>query len=210
MSGRFGSVVFDLGGVLIDWDPRYLYRSIFGSDEAAMEVFLAEVCTPAWNRQIDAGKPFADAIAEKVALRPDQAERIRAFRLRWIETLGGSFEDVVALMRELRRAGVPVYALSNWSAETFGEARARFPFLAEFDGILISGEIGAAKPDAVIFRTFLARFGLEPSTTVFIDDTPANVTAARRVGLEAVLFENAGQLRTELAARGFPVGAQES
>jgi 2-haloacid dehalogenase len=206
---RFDAVVFDLGGVLIDWNPRYLYRGLF-ADETAMERFLAEVCTPAWNHSMDAGRPTAEAISELIAAHPDQADLIRAWRARAAEMLGGAYEDVVAVMRELRAAGVSVYALSNWSAETFGEARSRFPFLSEFDGILISGEIMAAKPDPVIFRTFLERFGLIPSRVLFLDDQPLNVAAARASGIEAIQFESAATLRRELAGRGLPVGLAEA
>jgi 2-haloacid dehalogenase len=204
VKSRFDAVVFDLGGVLIDWNPRHLYRGLF-ADEAAMERFLAEVCTPAWNHAMDAGRPVAEAIGELVVAHPDQAELIRAWHARWAEMLGGTYEDVVAIMRELRAGGVRVYALSNWSAETFEETRSHFPFLAEFDGILISGEIKAAKPDPVVFRTLLDRFGLEPGRTVFLDDTPKNVVAARAAGIDAILFESAARLRSDLAARGLPV-----
>ena len=195
------AVVFDLGGVLIDWDPRYLYRKLL-RDETAVEEFLATVATPEWNAEQDRGRPFADAVAELAARHPAKAAAIAAYHDRWPEMLGGDIPGTVALLAELRAAGVPVYALSNWSAETFPLARERFPFLAWFDGLMISGEERVAKPDRRIFELLLDRFGLTPAATVFVDDADANVRAARAVGLDAVLFRDAAQLRRELAARG--------
>ena len=209
MRSLYDAVVFDLGGVMIDWNPRHLYRSIF-DDEAAMERFLAEICTPAWNHSMDAGRPFAEGIADLVAQHPEWEPQIRAWRLRWSEMLRGEYDDCVALMRELKAGGVRVYALSNWSAETFGETRARFPFLAEFDGILISGEAGCAKPDPAIFQAFLDRFGLDPSRCLFLDDTPGNVRAAEEAGMAAIRYEGVPRLREDLAGRGLPVSIQGS
>ena len=205
MTTRITTVVFDLGGVLIDWDPRHLYRKLFAGDEAGMERFLAEVCTQEWDASLDAGRPFAEGVAELVAAHPDQAELISAFWLRWSEMLGEAFEGTVAILRELRRAGFRTYALSNWSTETFPVARSRYSFLDEMDGILISGEVKVAKPDPAIFRHFLARFRLTPDATVYIDDRPANVTAAAEFGLTAVRFVDAAQLRSDLRRLGLPL-----
>ncbi len=199
------AVVFDLGGVLIDWNPRYLYRKIFGADEAAMERFLSEVCTPVWNARLDAGRPFAEGVTELMREYPGQAEVIEAYRSRWQEMLGGAFPENVEVMRELRRANVPVYALSNWARETYAVTRSRFPFLDEFDGILISGDVGIGKPDPAIFRELLQRFGLVAESTVFIDDSRANVAVARSMGFDAIEFESAGQVRRDLVSRGFPL-----
>lgn len=200
--------MFDIGGVLIDWNPRYLYRKIFGSDEAAMERFLSEVCTPVWNSRLDAGRPFAEGVAELMREHPDQAEVIEAYGSRWQEMLGGAFPESVEVMRELRRANVPVYALSNWARETFEATRSRFPFLDDFDGILISGDVGIGKPDPAIFRDFLGRFGLVAASTVFIDDSAANVAVARSMGIEAIQFGSASQVRRDLISRGFPLAAR--
>jgi 2-haloacid dehalogenase len=199
------AVAFDIGGVLIDWNPRHLYRKIFGADEAAMERFLSEICTPAWNARLDAGRSFAESIAELIREHPGEAEAIEAYGSRWEEMLGGAFEDSVQVMRDLRRLSVPVYALSNWSRETYSATRERFTFLDEFDGTLISGEVGVGKPDPAIFREFLDRFGLVAESTVFIDDSSANVAVARTLGIEAIQFHNAGRLRRDLASRGFPL-----
>ena len=199
------AVAFDIGGVLLEWNPRLLYRKLFGADEAAMEQFLAEVCTPEWNARLDAGLPFADAVAELVAAHPDRAPLIEAYHRRWPEMLGDAVPGTVEIMRELRAAGIPTYALSNWSAETFPVAQSRFPFLGETDGLLISGEVGVGKPDPAIFREFLRRFGLVAGQTVFIDDWDRNIATARGLGLVAIQFTDAATLRTELRALGLPV-----
>jgi 2-haloacid dehalogenase len=201
------AVVFDLGGVLIDWDPRHMYRKIFGPDEAAMERFLAEVCTQDWNARQDGGRSFADGAAELLAAFPERAELITAYRARWIEMLGGAFEGTVEILLELRRAGLRTYALSNWSAETFPLARPLFPFLDGMDGILLSGEVKLSKPDPAIFRLFLERFGLAPEATVYIDDHRPNIETATALGLKALLFTDADQLRTDLRRLGLVLEA---
>jgi 2-haloacid dehalogenase len=200
------AVVFDLGGVLIDWDPRYLYRKLL-ADEAAVEEFLATVCTPGWNAEQDRGRPFADGVADLVERYPVHAAAITAYHERWPEMLGGDIEGAVALLAELRAAGVPLYALTNWSAETFGIARERFEFLSWFDGVVVSGEERIAKPDRRIFRLLLDRFGLAPAVTFFVDDSAANVAAALEIGLDAVVYRDPGQLRRDLAVRGLLDGA---
>ena len=199
------AVVFDLGGVLIDWDPRYLYRSLFGGDEAAMERFLATVCTPEWNRGQDAGRPWSEAIASLVAEHPEHADLIRAFWDRWPETLGDAIDPTVDVLAELRAAGIPLYALSNWSAETFPIARPRYPFLDWFDGIVISGEVGAAKPDPRIYQALVERHGLDPASLAFVDDVPANVAAAEDLGMRGLTFTSAAALRQDLEALGLPI-----
>ena len=194
------AVVFDLGGVLIDWDPRYLYRKLL-ADEAAVEEFLATVCTPEWNAEQDRGRPFAEGVAELAERHPAHAAAIAAYADRWEEMLGGAIGGTVELLGELRAAGMPLYALTNWSAETFVIARRRFEFLSWFDGVLVSGEERLVKPDPAFFRLLLDRFGLAPEATFYVDDAEANVAAARDLGLDAVRFTGPGQLRRELAAR---------
>jgi 2-haloacid dehalogenase len=194
------AVVFDLGGVLIDWDPRYLYRKLL-ADEAAVEEFLATVCTPAWNAEQDRGRPFAEGVAELVARHPDQAAAIAAYHERWAEMLGGEIPGTVELLAELRAAGMPTYALTNWSAETFGVARERFAFLDWFCGVLVSGEERLIKPDPRFFRLLADRFGVAPETSFYVDDSEANVAAARRLGFDAVPFTGPEQLRRDLATR---------
>jgi len=201
---RISTVVFDLGGVLLDWNPRYLYRQLI-PDAARMEQFLAEVCSPAWNATLDAGRPFEEAIAELIAQHPDQVDLIEAYSSRWPEMLGGCNAGTLGLMRRLRAAAIPTLALSNWAVGTFEATRRKFPFLDEFDGILLSGEVGANKPDETIFREFIERFELTPQATVFIDDSPANVAVARSLGIVALLFEGAAELEIELRGLGLPV-----
>ena len=194
------AVVFDLGGVLIDWDPRYLYRKLL-ADEAAVEEFLATVCTPEWNAEQDRGRPFAEGVAELVERHPAHAAAIAAYAERWPEMLAGDIPGTVELLAELRAAGMPLYALTNWSAETFVIARERFAFLSWFDGVLVSGEERKIKPDPAFFRLLQERFGLAPEATFYVDDAEANVAAARALGLDAVRFTGPEQLRRELAAR---------
>ena len=198
---RVHAVVFDLGGVLIDWDPRHLYRQVF-DDAGEMEHFLAEVATPAWNREQDAGRPWSEAIASLAAAHPDRRVAIEAFHVRWPEMLGGPISETVDVLAELRAAGVPLYALSNWSSETFAMTRDRFPFLDWFDGIVISGDVGAVKPDRRMFETLLERFAIDPRHCVFIDDQPDNVEAAALLGFTALRFQGGLALRRELAALG--------
>ncbi|MGF1609482.1 MAG: HAD family hydrolase [Kiloniellales bacterium] len=192
------SVIFDLGGVLIDWNPRYLYRRLF-DDEAAMEAFLVEVWNTDWIRQHDAGRPFAETVAELTALFPHHAEPIRALQDRWPETMGGAIDDTVALLDDLRTRGLSLYALSNFSAETFPHARERFDFLAWFDGLVISGECGLLKPDPRIYRLLFERYGIDPQRALFIDDVADNVAGAEAVGLRARRFTTPAALRRDLS-----------
>lgn len=195
------TAVFDLGGVLIDWDPRHLYRKLF-EDAAEMEAFLAEVCNGEWNGRQDEGRPFAEAVAELSARHPQQRDMIAAYHDRWPEMLGGAIDDTVAILAELQSLGRPLYALTNWSAETFPHARERFDFLAWFDGLVVSGEEGVKKPDPEIFEILLRRHGLDPAGTVFIDDSAGNVAAAGALGFEAVHFTSAAELRSRLRHLG--------
>jgi 2-haloacid dehalogenase len=199
------AVVFDLGGVLIDWNPRYLYGSLFGGDSEAMEAFLGEVCTPEWNSLLDAGRPWDEAVAELAARHPDARDLIVAYHERWDEMLGGPIEGVVEILRELRAGGIALYALSNWSAEKFPIARARYPFLAWFRDIVISGDVGTIKPDPAMFRALVQRDGIDPATAVYVDDSGPNVAAAAELGFAAIRFVGARPLRRELASRGLPV-----
>jgi 2-haloacid dehalogenase len=202
------TVVFDLGGVLIDWDPRHLYRTIFtGADaEAEMERFLDEVCTPEWNLEQDRGRTLAEATALLVEKHPDQAELIEAYYGRWDEMLGEPIEGTVQIARELRDRGTRLVALSNWSAETFPRARHRLGFLDDFDGVLISGAVGLVKPDPAIFELVAKQHAVDPQRAVFIDDSPKNVAAAAEAGFDAIHFESPGQLRRELVGRGLLAG----
>ena len=201
MQPRISAVVFDLGGVLIDWDPRYLYRTLF-DDEVAMEEFLATVTTQEWNRAQDAGRPWADAVEELATRHPEKRDLIEAYWRRWPETLGEAIEPTVALLDELRSTGIRLYALSNWSGETFPLARPRYPFLEWFDGIVISGDERLAKPDPRIFDVLLERYGLAAAETLFIDDHAPNVEAAAALGFAALQFVAATDIRAELERLG--------
>ncbi len=192
-------VVFDLGGVLIEHNPRHLYRKLF-DDAGAMEHFLATVCTPAWNRRQDAGRPIAKAVAQLQAEHPEKAGLIAAYYGRWSEMLRGAVDGTVAILADLRARGTPFYALTNWSAETFPIARARFGFLGWFQGIVISGEVGLIKPDRRIFELLCATHGFPAQDAVFIDDSPKNVEAACRLGFHGIRFTDADALCAELTA----------
>ena len=202
------AVVFDLGGVLIDWNPRYLYRRLFGENLHDMERFLAEVCTPAWNERQDAGRSWEEAIAEATALHPEHAAMISAYREHWEEMLGAPFTDTLVILEELRREGTPLYALTNWSQYTFPYALERYPFLQWFEDIVVSGREGVIKPDPAIFRLLLSRCGLQADRAVFVDDTLKNVEAAGRLGFHSVHFSNAPRLRRELTSLGLPLELQ--
>jgi 2-haloacid dehalogenase len=175
-----------------------------------METFLAEVTTPDWNLEQDAGRPWAEAIESLTREHPEHRELISAFWLRWSETLGEAIEPTVEILGDLRQAGVRLFALSNWSAETFPIARPRYPFLEWFDGILISGEVRLVKPDVRIFRHLLERYGLDPASTVFVDDSDANVLVARELGMTAIRFEDAEALRSELTELGLIDGRPDA
>ena len=194
------AVIFDLGGVLIDWDPRYLYRTLFDGDEAAMEHFLANVCTTEWNRAQDAGRSFAEAEAEAAARHPDKLHLIQAWARDFDKMIPGPVEGTVEILDALRQRNTRLYALTNWSAETFASQPGRFDFLGWFEGIVVSGREGMLKPDPRIFRLLLDRYGLDAGGTVFIDDVATNVAAARAVGIHALHFTGADQLRRDLQA----------
>jgi len=195
-------VVFDLGGVLVDWNPRYLYRSLFGGDDAAMERFLAEVCTPAWNDEQDRGRPWAEACELLARRHPEQRALIEAWPARFDETMAGPVRGTVEVLAELRERGVPLYALSNWSAETFPHALARFPFLQWFRGTVISGAVRIRKPDDGIYRHLFDTYGLRAGDTLFVDDSLPNIEAATRLGMRAVQFTDAAALRGTLVEHG--------
>ena len=193
------TVIFDLGRVLIEWDPRHLYRTLFGGDEAAMERFLAIVTTPAWNLEQDRGRPFAEGTALLRARHPDQAALIDAYYLRWPEMMPGEIAGSVAILRELHAAGVALHAITNWSAETYPYAVARFAWLSLFRSITVSGYEGLIKPDPAIFTLMLRRQGLAAERCFFIDDNADNVASAVQLGLHGVLFTSPEALRPVLA-----------
>ncbi len=199
---RVSTIIFDIGNVLLDWNPRYLYSKIFAREEE-MEWFLDHVCTQDWVRELDRGKPIAEAVAEQTRRFPDYAPQIRAFDARWQETLNGAIEGSVRLLEILHEQGAPLYALTNFSAEKFHDTRPRYDFFERFRGVLVSGEERLIKPDPAIFRLMLERFDLKAADCLFIDDNPDNVLAAQRLGITAVRFENPSQLEKALRDYGF-------
>ena len=193
------TLVFDLGGVLIDWNPRYLYRKLI-DDENDIDSFLSEVCNAEWNVQQDAGRALAAATAERIALFPQHRTLIEAFYDRWEEMLGGEIDQTVEVLLELKNKGETLYALTNWSGETFPIAEARYDFLQWFDGTLVSGVEKLAKPDPAIFRLLLNRYELQAQDCLFIDDSKTNIEAAAGIGFETHHFRTAAGLRQELIA----------
>jgi 2-haloacid dehalogenase len=201
MTAPHSVAVFDLGGVLIDWNPRHLYRKLF-QDEAAMEYFLANICTPEWNLQQDVGRTFAEACAALKLQYPSNAEMIDAWFGRFDEMMTGPIAGTVDILAELREREVPIYALSNWSAETFPFARRRFEFLQWFHAIVLSAEVHLVKPDPRIFQCFCEKVSLIPEQIIYIDDLPHNVEAASRIGMYAIRFSDPASLREELVQLG--------
>jgi 2-haloacid dehalogenase len=199
------AVVFDLGGVLIRWDPRHLYRLLMPEDE--IDAFLDEVGFDAWNHEQDAGAPWGPAVEAHAALFPHRRALLAAYPARFPDSLDGPVEGTVAILAELHAAGTRLVALTNWSAETFPHAEAAFDFLALFEGIVVSGREGVAKPDPAVFDLLLSRYDLDPAGTVFVDDSPANVAAAAAAGLTALLFTGADRLRADLSRLGLLDGA---
>jgi 2-haloacid dehalogenase len=193
------AVAFDLGGVLIDWDPRYVYRELF-ADPADMEEFLASVCTRDWHRAHDLGVDITRSCAELAAEHPEHRDLIMVWAERGEEMVAGQLDGTVEILAEVKAAGLPCYALSNMEPDAFRVRRTRFPFMDWFDGHVISGLERVAKPDPRIFEILLRRHGLRPERTVFIDDQARNIAAARELGLIGLQFSSAAQLRADLQA----------
>ncbi len=191
------AIIFDFGGVLIEWDPRNLYRQLFDQPEQ-VEQFLAEVNFSHWNLQFDKGVPFAEGIASLSAQFPQYSAHIHALGTRWEETLGGSIRGTVDILRELQQTGIPLYALSNWSAETFPIARRKFDFFDAFREIILSGAVGMIKPEREIFELLLQRIGHPAHECLFIDDSQANIEQANAMGFQTIHFKSSERLRDEL------------
>lgn len=195
------AIVFDFGGVLIDWNPRYLYRKLF-DDENAMEQFFEQVQFSEWNAEQDRRRTFAEGVAEHSAKFPHHGEMIRAFHDRWSETVGGEITETVEILRALKDAGYPAYGLSNWSAETFNSIREKFPFLKWFDDIVVSGEVELVKPDPRIFQLVLTKANRSANQCVFIDDSEKNIKAAQALGFQTIHYVSPEQTARELRALG--------
>ncbi|MEM7442699.1 MAG: HAD family phosphatase [Pseudomonadota bacterium] len=195
------TIVFDIGGVLLDWDPRYLYRKLFDSDEA-MEAFLSDVCSQDWNERMDAGLSFDDGVAELTEQHPHHSDLIHAYHHRWIEMVPRAIEGTAKILEEAQGLGHPVYAITNFNAEKLELASELYPFLRGFDGMIVSSEVRMMKPDPAIFLEFLRIYGKRSEDCVFIDDRESNVAAARDLGMHGLHFTGPTQLRTDLAALG--------
>jgi 2-haloacid dehalogenase len=196
------NVVFDIGNVLIHWDPRVLYRKIFATEDEVVW-FLSNVCTHEWNLEQDRGRSFEDAIAEATARHPGYAEAIAAYDLRWHETILAPIDGTVAILDALKAQGTPLYAITNWHQDKFRETQARFPFLtSSFRDIVVSGDERLIKPDPAIYRLLLERNGLRAADCLFIDDSPKNVAGAEAVGMKAHHFTSPENLRAHLAGAG--------
>ncbi|MEL6986275.1 MAG: HAD family phosphatase [Bacteroidota bacterium] len=192
------TIVFDLGAVLIDWNPRYLYRKVF-EDEEKMEAFLSTICTPDWNEQQDAGRPIEEANQILIGQFPEHKEMIELFYGRWTEMLNGAIQGTVDILKEIHATKkYQLLVLSNWSAETFPHALERFDFLNLFDGKIISGEHDLKKPDPKIYQLLEDQFDMQFATSIFIDDSQRNVDGGNALGLYSILFENPDQLRDDL------------
>ncbi len=196
------SIIFDLGGVLIDWNPSYVFNRLI-NDEEKRRQFFAEICTSDWNEEQDAGRSLREATELLVNRHPEWKEYIEAYYGRWEEMLGGAMEETVEIFRELKASGrYRIYALTNWSAELFPIALDRYPFLHWFDGRVVSGEEKMRKPFPEFYQLTLDRFGLQPEEVLFIDDNLRNIEAAARMGIPGIRFQSAAQLRTELVRKG--------
>ena len=193
--------MFDLGAVLIDWDPRHMYRKLI-DDEAVMEEFLSEIATLRWNAYHDAGRLWSDGVAMLSAVYPEYAEWIAAYKDRWEEMLNGPIEGTLEILTELKEKGAEVHALTNWSAETFPVAWERYEFLQWFEHIVVSGHERMKKPEPDIYRVLLDRIGRTADECVFIDDSAANIATAANLGFATIHFSSPDHLRRELAALG--------
>jgi 2-haloacid dehalogenase len=198
MTHNIQAIIFDFGNVLLEWNPRHVYRRYFPNDEAAMEQFLLEVNFMEWNAQQDKGRTFKEGIAELSLEFPQYSDLIQAYHDNWRDSIGDSLEGTVEIMKRLKQAGYSLYGLSNWSAETFPLVRDKFLFFGLLDDIILSGEVGKIKPDPEIYEIALERIGRPASECLFIDDALANIQQAQKMGFAAILFQSPEQLESEL------------
>jgi len=203
MSRDFSTVIFDLGGVLIDWNPEYVYLKEFRGDRKKMDWFLNEICAWEWNANQDAGYPIAKATEERVAMFPQYEELIRMYYGRWDEMLGFAHEDTLEILEQLvNHPDYRVLALTNWSGETFPKAIQKFQWLQWFEGILVSGDEGIRKPFREIYELMLSRYDIDAAEAIFIDDSVNNVEGCEMVGIKGIHFTGANDLRKSLVDLG--------
>ena len=198
MSNEIDAIIFDLGGVLIDWNPSYVFDKMF-DDEEKKKHFFENICTSDWNEKQDAGRPLEEATQELVRKHPEWKEYIEAYYGRWTEMLGGPIHETVDILRELKEKGrYKIFALTNWSAELFPIALERYDFLHWFDARVVSGEEKTRKPFPEFYELILNRFHLTAEETLFIDDNVRNAKAAEQFGIKTIIFNSPAQLRDEL------------
>lgn len=199
---RIKNIIFDLGGVLIDWNPRYLFTEVFES-ETEMDYFLTEICSPSWNEEQDGGRSLENGTKILVNKHPEYRSQIKLFYGEWHKMLGGAIDSNVRLLRKLKASDrFGIFALTNWSAETFPTALALYDFLHEFEGILVSGVEKLKKPDPAIYHLMLDRYDLEANSTLFIDDNLRNVKAAAKMGIQGVHYTDDKSLQKSLKEHG--------
>jgi len=196
------AIIFDFGNVLLEWNPRYVYQHYFPNDPEGMESFLQEVNFMEWNALQDQGRSFTEGVEILSKEFPHYAHLIQAYHDRWTDSLGKALMGTVEILKELKRAGYPLYGLSNWSAETFPHAREKHDFFDLLDDMVISGEVGHVKPDPEIFHILLERIGRPANECLFIDDAQANIQQAQRLGFATIHFQSPAQLRVELRDLG--------
>ncbi|HRE20721.1 MAG TPA: HAD family phosphatase [Rhabdaerophilum sp.] len=197
-------LVFDIGNVLIRWDQEIPFRTLI-PDEEARAAFFRDILPPAWNLEQDRGRTWREAEAERIALFPQHAGLIRAYRARWHEMVPDAIGENVAVLSDAQRGGIRCFAITNFAADTFAEARERFPFLKSFEGTVVSAHERLVKPDPAIFRLFAGRYSLEPTECLFIDDSAKNIASAAALGFATVHVTPETDLRRAVAAQGFPV-----
>ena len=196
---NINTIIFDLGGVLIDWNPEYVYLDVFKGNRKKMQWFFDTICTSDWNENQDAGYPMEKATEERVALFPEYEKEIRMFYGRWVDMLGEALVDTVDILKKLKDSGnYSIVALTNWSAETFHIALDRFDFLQWFEGIIVSGEEKTRKPFPEIYNLTLERYSISAENSIFIDDNLRNIEAANNLGINCIHFKNAKQLANQL------------
>lgn len=203
---KIDTIIFDLGGVLIDWNPEYVYLEIFNGDQEKVDWFLNTICTSDWNVEQDAGRTFHAATEFLINKYPEYEEWIRIYYDRWEDMLGGPIPETVVLLNKLKKANTHrLYALTNWSEEAFPVARQRYDFLNHFEGIVVSGEEKTRKPFPKIYEIILDRYQIEPQKSIFIDDNFDNVMAAQKIGINSIQFKSTKQLEQELLKLGVPI-----
>lgn len=199
MKYEIDTIIFDLGGVLVDWKPEYVYRKIFNDDEDKVQWFLNTVCTSDWNNKQDSGRTIEEAEKIKITEFPQYEEWIRVFYKEWHHMFSGSIKENVELFQRLKASGnFKIYALTNWSAEKWGKALELFPFFNDFDGIVVSGQEKTRKPFIEIYNIIINRYNITPTKAIFIDDNEGNIIAAKTLNLHGIHYKNTSQLLKSL------------